>query len=219
MSSVRVKYQTLEFGKIDIHIKSLRDNQQFSDDDKEAENLGISSATWPLFGVLWPSGLVLANYMSDYNIENKRILEVGCGLAISSLVLNEREANITSSDYHPEVETFLNDNIKLNNNRVIPYERTSWNDKDDNLGKFDLIIGSDVLYERWHIEELSSFINAHAKDNCEVIVIDPGRGNHAKFTKTMATLGFSHIQFKAKNSENYLKEAFKGMIIKYTRQI
>lgn len=217
MSSYRVKYQTIEFDKMDIHIRSLRDSQEFSDDDKVAENFGVAPATWSLFGVLWNSGKVLANYMQSYNIENKKILEVGCGMALSSLVLNERLANITATDYHPEAETFLKENIKLNNNRKIPFERTSWTDEDDTLGKFDLIIASDVLYEKWHINQLAGFINAHVNEHCELVIVDPGRGNHAKFSKLMQTFGFSFIQFKAKNSEEYLEKPFKGQIIKYKR--
>ena len=37
MSSPRVKYQTIEFDNTDIHVRSLRDNQEFSDDDGIAE--------------------------------------------------------------------------------------------------------------------------------------------------------------------------------------
>lgn len=217
MSSVRIKYQTYEFDTLDIHLKTLRDNQEFSDNDNIALNLGISSATWSLFGVVWPSSKVLAHYMCDYEIKNKRILEVGCGIALTSHVLNSRNANITATDYHPEVKGFLLENTELNDAKTIPYERTSWTDEDDTLGKFDLILGSDILYEGWHINELSSFINAHAKDNCEVIIVDPGRGNHAKFTKKMISLGFLHKQFKPKNSDFYLLKPFKGQIIKYSR--
>lgn len=218
MENIRVKYNTYEFDKTDIHLKSLRDKQQYSNKDEDQLNeYGISSATWSLFGVVWPASNVLAHYMQDYDIENKRILEVGCGIALSSHLLNSRDADITATDYHPEVETFLNDNTKLNNSRGIPFERTSWIDEDDNLGRFDLIIGSDILYERWHIDELSNFINKHAKQECEVIIVDPGRGNHAKFSKAMALLGFCHIQFKAKETEEYLSKIFKGQLIKYTR--
>lgn len=217
MSSIRVKYQTIEFDEIDIHLRTLRDRQEFSDDEQVAEELGISSATWSLFGVIWPSSLVLANYMHDYNTKGKKILEIGCGMALSSLLLNEKSANITATDYHPEVEHFLEENVKLNNSKSIPFERTGWLDEDDSLGKFDLIIGSDVLYERWHIDELSSFINTHANDKSEIIVVDPGRGNHAKFSKVMISLGFSHTQFKPENSEEYLTKPFKGQIIKYSR--
>ena len=74
MSTVRYRYQTLEFEEFDLHIKSLRDANQFSDDLGEAENLGISSAQWPFFGVIWASSEVLAHEMEHYEIEGKRIL-------------------------------------------------------------------------------------------------------------------------------------------------
>jgi hypothetical protein len=35
----------VEFGREDIHVRSLRDNQQFADPDGEAADLGISSAS------------------------------------------------------------------------------------------------------------------------------------------------------------------------------
>lgn len=101
MSVVRLRYHTIEFGELDIHLRTLRDNQQFSDDEGEAEALGISSAFWPLFGIVWDSGNVLAHLMVEYEIVGLRILEVGCGIALASLVLNHRLADITATDYHP----------------------------------------------------------------------------------------------------------------------
>ena len=51
--NIRFKYQTIEFGKDDIPSKTLKDKQQFKDENKIAEKkLGISSASWSLFGVL-----------------------------------------------------------------------------------------------------------------------------------------------------------------------
>ncbi|RXJ69547.1 histidine kinase [Halarcobacter ebronensis] len=219
MSNIRVKYNTYEFDKIDIHLKTLRDKQEY-DNEKEQElnEYGISSATWSLFGVVWPASQVLAKYIKDYDVKDKRVLEVGCGIALSSHLLNSKNADITATDYHPEVESFLNDNSALNKLKDIPFKRTSWSDEDDTLGKFDLIIGSDILYERWHIEELASFVNKHAKKKCEIIISDPGRGNHAKFSKIMVTLGFSFMQFKPKKTDEYLTKAFKGQLIKYTRE-
>ncbi|BBI66650.1 hypothetical protein PKHYL_08410 [Psychrobacter sp. KH172YL61] len=47
LTTVRVHYQTIEIGNTDVC--TLRDNQQFSDPDDEALNLGICSASWPMF--------------------------------------------------------------------------------------------------------------------------------------------------------------------------
>tara|TARA_R110001592_G_scaffold33316_4_gene115623 strand:- start:4363 stop:5034 length:672 start_codon:yes stop_codon:yes gene_type:complete len=212
---MRVRYQTIEFQNVDIHVKSLRDNQEFSDPLGEAESLGISSAQWSLFGVLWDSGRVLALVMESYEISGKRILEIGCGIALSSLLLNSRHANITATDYHPEAGSFLAENVRLNQGQQIPFLRTSWQNEQDGLGKFDLLIGADILYERDHIELLSEFIERHASAKCEVVLVDPGRGNHAAFSKKMLKLGYEHSQETVQESK--LEEAFKGTILRYKR--
>jgi ETFB lysine methyltransferase len=216
MSSLRFRYQTIEFGNTDIHLRTLRDKQEFLDADDVAKKIGISSAQWSLFGVVWPSSEVLAHLMFNFDITNKRILEVGCGIALTSLLLNQRKANITATDYHPEAEDFLLQNTKLNDDNMVPFVRTGWADEITNLGQFDLILGSDLLYEDEHAELLSSFIDQHSKTKCEVIIVDPGRGRHAGFSKKMVKLGYSHNQSQPKNTD-YLDKEFKGQILRYKR--
>lgn len=217
MKNIKYKYQTIEFEDEDIHLKTLKDTQQFYDKDNQAKKLGISSAVWPIFGVVWPSAEVLANYIQDYDFKDKRILEVGCGIGLSSLLLNKLNANITATDYHPEAEKFLDANTDLNEDEEIPFIRASWEDEfQKELGKFDLIIGSDLLYERDHIELLSSFINAHANSKCTVILANPNRGHQAKFTKKMEEFGFSSSSFEPQNID-FLDSPYSGKIFKYKR--
>lgn len=216
MPVLRLRYQTIEFGDADIHVRTLRDNQQFSDDDGVASDLGISSATWPLFGVIWTSGEVLARLMLGYQVEGKRILEVGCGIALASLVLNHRVADITATDYHPEAGQFLIENVKLNNGPAIPFVRTGWADESIDLGKFNLIIGSDLLYEEDHVGDLSTFIDSHARQECEVIIVDPGRGQGNRFSKAMQELGYNPSQIKPV-STTQMSESFSGKILHYNR--
>jgi len=216
MTSLRLRYHTYEIGNADIHVRTLRDKQQFEDSDGLAARSGISSAQWPLFGIVWPSSEVLADLMKDFDIIGKRILEVGCGIGLTSLLLNQRKADITATDYHPEAEGFLVLNTRLNQENNIPFVLTDWKLKTDTLGKFDLIVGSDLLYETEHIELLSEFIHRHAKPKCEIIIVDPGRGQHARFSKKMVQLGYSHSQSKTENTD-YLEKPFKGQILRYNR--
>ncbi len=216
MTAVRICYQTIEFDNVDIHIRSLRDKQQFSDPLGEAEALGISSAQWSLFGVVWDSSRLLAHEMENFDIRGKRILEVGCGIALSSLLLNSRHADITATDYHPEAGAFLAENTRLNHAKTIPFLRTNWKDLHDGLGKFDVIIGADLLYEQQHIDLLSAFIDRHTNQQCEVMLIDPGRGKHAPFSKKMVSLGYTHSQHKPEKT-GMLTTLFKGQILRYER--
>ena len=216
MTNPRLSYQTVEFGKIDIHLCTLRDKQEFYDPEGIAEKLGIGSAIWSLFGVIWPSSLVLAHFINDYETDSKRILEVGCGMALSSLLLNKQGADITATDYHPEVDKFLQRNTLLNKDKTIAFERADWATKNDNLGLYDLIIGSDLLYEDNHIELLANFLEAHAKPTCEVIIVDPGRGRKNKLSSKMVEFGFTSSQEKPIHTD-YLDQEFKGYILKFER--
>lgn len=216
MTSLRYSYQTVEFGETDIHLRTLRDKQQFHDPEGIAEDLGISDALWSLFGVVWPSGLVLAEHLREYPIESKRILEVGCGMALTSLLLNKRSADISATDYHPEVGKFLLKNTQLNEDKPINFERADWANTSSNLGHFDLIIGSDLLYEDDHIDLLAKFIEAHSKPSCVVIIVDPGRGRKNKFSARMIGYGYSVAEIKPEQNVN-LKEVFKGRILSYKR--
>ncbi|RRJ83014.1 class I SAM-dependent methyltransferase [Aestuariirhabdus litorea] len=216
MSSPRVRYQTLEFGQIDIHLRTLRDNQEYSDPLGRAARLGISSAQWSLFGVVWPSGVVMSHYLLDHDLDGKRILEVGCGIGLSSLLLNRLSADITATDYHPEAEQFLNANTDLNQDQRIPFRRMDWKETQSSLGEFDLIIGSDLLYEEGHARLLAAFIDLHAAQACSVILVDPGRGNHNKFRKQMALSGFA-CERQPLEDTSYLEKQFKGTLSLYSR--
>lgn len=216
MTKLRLRYQTIEFGEIDIHLCTLRDNQEFYDPGGIAEELGICSASWPLFGVIWPSSLVLAHFMCDYSTGSKRILEIGCGMALSSLLLNKQCADITATDHHPEAQKFLQRNTLLNEDSDIDFEQVDWAENNDNLGLFDLIIGSDLLYEDDHVKLLANFIEGHSKPTCEVIIVDPGRGRKNKLSSRMKEFGFSSSHQKPSHT-NYLNEKFKGHILKFER--
>lgn len=213
---VRIRYQTIEINGQDIHLCTLKDNQQFADNLGEAESYGISSAQWSLFGVVWPSSEVLAYEMVNFDISGKRILELGCGIGLSSLLLNTRNADITATDIHPEAAHFIAENTRLNHSKRIPFLRTGWEEKHAGLGQFDVIIGSDILYEREHIELLAAFIERHAKQACEIILVDPGRSNHAPFSKKMIELGYQHKQWKPED-RIYATGPFKGVILNYCR--
>jgi len=210
---LKIKYKSYEFGEFDIHLRTLKDRNQFTDLDDQALELGISNAQWPIFGVVWDSGLVMAHEMLTQEIEGKKILDVGCGMAIASHLLIARGADITATDYHPEVEGFLKENILLNKSDDIKFVLEDWNTDKSKLEKFDLIIGSDLLYEVEHIELLSKFLEAHANDKCEIVITDPKRGNANKFTRSMESFGFTHTQNKSAHEKN-----FKGNIHRYLRE-
>jgi predicted nicotinamide N-methyase len=189
-----VKFETIVGTGADLLLRSLLDRQQYHDPFAEAQDLGISPAQWPLFGLLWPSARVLADAMHSFELEGKRILEVGCGLALASLVVHRRKGDITASDCHPLAAAFLLENLRLNQLPVMKYQRGDWSRANPQLGLFDLIIGSDVLYDRAQPQALSQFIDRHSASAVQVLIADPDRGNQAGFNRMMNVLGYSHSE-------------------------
>jgi len=212
----QVKFETLSIGGEDFRIRSLLDRQQYADPLGEAEAAGISSAAWPLFGLVWPSARIMAGAMQSFEIEGKRILEIGSGLALASLVLHRRHGDVTVSDCHPLTEAFLRENLRLNDLPHLAYETGNWSRANPALGRFDLIIGSDLLYDREQPKILSAFIDLHSATEVEVIILDPDRGNRTPFCREMALLGYSHAATTAASHQES-GEAYKGRFLNFRR--
>ncbi|KQW45387.1 MULTISPECIES: methyltransferase [unclassified Roseateles] len=225
MPGYQVKVQTLAIaGAADLQIRSLLDHQQFADRAGAAEALGISSAQWPLFGQVWPSGLHLAAAMAVRALpDGERILEIGCGLALASLVCHRRGAEVTASDSHPLAGVFLLENLRLNELAPMRYCHGDWSESaviaDGGAprlqGRFDLIIGSDVLYERDDGGALAAFIERHALSRCELLIVDPNRGNRAAFGRRMAGLGFEFSETLL--SAEAGRPEYRGRLMRFVR--
>ena len=177
-------------GGVDYRLRVLTDRQQYADPDGHAARLGISEAQWSLFGQCWPAGQMLAQAMHNFDIAGKRILELGCGIGLASLVLQRRGADVVASDAHPLTEPFLCYNAALNDLPAVHYRQLCWDQALPTLGSFDAIVASDVLYERGQAERLCAVIARHARPTAEVLLVDPGRGHAGRFGRLLAAEGF-----------------------------
>ncbi|MDB6061162.1 MAG: methyltransferase protein [Verrucomicrobiaceae bacterium] len=215
-AAYNTKIETHSISGTFYQIYSLKNRDQFDDPNGVAERSGISSAMWPIFGMVWPAGLVLAEIMSTYNISQLKILELGCGLGFASLIINARGGNITASDHHPLTETFMTENSRINSFPSIRYQACDWSNPITTLGKFDLIIGSDLLYEPHHPELLARFINLHANKATQIIIVNPKRRQQANFKRRMTTLGYS-TAFENSSEKQFIDHGFKGKIFTFSR--
>lgn len=230
MPGYHTKTESISFPDCaDLSIRSLLDHQQFSDPLGAALALGISSATWPLFGLLWPSGQMLAERLSRRVVGTERILEVGCGLGLASLVGHRRGADITASDHHPLAGAFMAHNTALNALSPLPYRHGDWaaqqythlrgSTEDLTLvnGLYDLIIGADLLYDRNASLQLAPFIDSHAHAVAEVWIIDPDRSNRGAFHRGMEAAGFERREERLDRVETAQHSAYKGRLLTYWR--
>lgn len=216
MPGYLVKTETVTVAGAEYVIRSLLDLRQSAGPSGNATPAGMSAATWSQFGNLSPSAHVLARAMHSFDLTGKRVLEIGAGLALASLVIHRREGDITASDWHPLSRSFLDENLTLNALGPLRHDDGPWADDHPALGEFDLIIGSDVLVERQQPDELANFIDRHAAPTVEVIIVDPDRGHRVAFCRAMTGLGY---EFSAQTAEPTLEngDAFKGRFLNFKR--
>ena len=200
----------------DFTLRALSDLHQYSDPEGDADRAGISSATWCLFGQVWPAGIVLAEALGQMDLAGKRVLEVGCGLGLSTLVMQARGGDVTASDHHPLAEAFLLRNAELNGLPPPRYVDFPWDSPRPDLGDFDLIVGADVLYERGHAASLLGVVARHGSDAGEVIIADPGRGNSGAFGTGMRNLGYEFSEQRCAFSEGEVPP-FRGRLLSWRR--
>jgi predicted nicotinamide N-methyase len=219
-------------GAADLVMRSLLDREQFSDPLGVAARQGISSAAWPMFGLLWPSGAQLAARIASRPMQaGERLLEVGCGLALASLVGHRRGSDVTASDCHPLTGAFLAENLRLNDLAPMKYRHGHWagrlpdglpaDDPSIVQGRFDLIFGSDLLYDRDAGIALAGFIERHASARAEVWIVDPDRGNRPVFNRLMSARGFELVEERLDTRADSLGAAplpaYRGRLLSYRR--
>ena len=136
---------------------------------------------------------------------------------------------MTASDCHPLAEAFLQENLRLNGLPPMKYRHGQWGAAPDSSalaghevqGEFDLIIGSDLLYERDPAGSLAAYIHLHATPLAEVFIVDPDRGNRPAFNREMADLGFGRVEHRLTHSLPVgagTSSRYKGRLLAYRRR-
>lgn len=196
--SYKLKITQEKIGKTELTLECLEDLNHTIDTLFEyLERSGqpqLLETLCPYFGVIWPSGRALAEHMSSLGPEllrGARILEVGCGLALPSLVTSKLGADVTATDFHPEVSRFLERNIALNQIESLRYLKLDWTrDLAPAQPGYDWVIGSDVLYERQHSEQVAQVVARQVAPGGTILIADPGRPYLQNFADALKREGF-----------------------------
>ena len=101
----------------------------------------------PYWAELWPAATALAEALPD--VGGLRVVELGCGLGVPSLVAAARGADVTATDWAEDAIELLRANAARNGLGLVAEVRDwrlPWPDR------FDLALAADVLYEQRNVE-------------------------------------------------------------------
>ena len=162
--------------------------------DQDALLAGITDEAeidrFPFGLLLWASALGLAERFAEEPglVAGKRVLEIGAGgVGLPGLVAAHLgAAHVVQTDYHDESLALLAHNAAANGfaGRVTP-ERGDWRNW-QNVGEpFDVVLGSDVLYERTLHDALLSLLPTLVAPGGWLLLSDPLRPQGLAFVERL----------------------------------
>jgi predicted nicotinamide N-methyase len=151
--------------------EELLDERAFEDDE-----------FLPYWAELWPSALALAKALAPRSLRGARTLELGCGLGLVSIAAALAGGRVTATDWSDESLRFTAGNAGRNGVEVETM-KVDWSHPDSILERapWQLVIASDILYERRNVDQLLRILPRLVDERGEVLIADPGRAASVRF--------------------------------------
>jgi predicted nicotinamide N-methyase len=142
----------------------------------------------PYWAQLWPSAIVLARATARLHPAGRRVLELGCGLGLPSIVAALEGASVLATDWSPDAVAFAAANASRNG-AALRTAVCSWTDPQALLAgaPWDLVLAADVLYETRNVDQLLELLPQVVDDCGEVLIADPGRRPAERFLRATST--------------------------------
>ncbi|HYR09470.1 MAG TPA: methyltransferase domain-containing protein [Longimicrobium sp.] len=157
----------------------------------------------PYWAELWPSARALARYLLEDGSAKVRecesakvdawtgvrVLELGCGVALPSLALASRGADVVATDWYDDALLFARANAERNGLPPLRTESLDWRQPRGGWG-YDLVIAADVLYEQRNGPVLAALLPRVTAPGGTVLIADPGRVYAGDFFRLMRDTGW-----------------------------
>ncbi len=145
----------------------------------------------PYYTRVWESARALAEAMAARPglWPGRRVLELGCGLGLPSLVAARLGADVTATDFHPHNGPLLLASARENGLSRLRYERMDWR-RPHLSGTFDILLGSDLIYEGEMVQPLVDCVRRYCRPGGLLLFADPGRKHLQQACTALERAGF-----------------------------
>jgi len=132
--------------------------------------------------------------LSQLRVPGRRLLELGCGLGLVSLAAIRAGFDVTTTDYYEEALAFTELNACHNNLPPPAMRLVDWRRFPDDLGRFDLVVASDVLFEKPNIPLIAAAFSRTLAPGGRGLLTDPGRPPAAAFPAECERHGLRFVE-------------------------
>ena len=154
----------------------------------------VKDEQMPYWAEIWPSAITLSSFIADeLSLEGLRVVEIGAGVGMASVVAAWKGASVLTTDYSLEALRFARYNA-LKNSVTLECERLDWRLVQCSE-QFELLFAADVLYERVNLLPIVTAIDKLLKPDGAAYIADPRRRLAEQFLELAAENNFSITPF------------------------
>jgi predicted nicotinamide N-methyase len=178
---------SVEDATVDAHTFSIL--KPANSDDLIREEDFVRDERLPYWADLWPSSIILAGKLLELEGHGKTALELGCGVGLSTLAATSAGFDVLSTDYYEDALDVTRANVFRNLGTIARTRLVDWRHLPKDLGTFDLVFASDVLYEKEYAELLPVLLRGLLAPGGMALIADPGRVAAPVFVEACAAHG------------------------------
>jgi predicted nicotinamide N-methyase len=164
---------SVEDATVDAHTFSIL--KPANSDDLIREEDFVKDERLPYWADVWPSSIILAGKLMELQGAGKSALELGCGVGLSTLAATSAGFDVLSTDYYEDALDVTRANVFRNLGKLARTRLVDWRHLPEDLGTFDLVFASDVLYENEYAELLPALLQGLLASGGIARIADPGR--------------------------------------------
>jgi predicted nicotinamide N-methyase len=143
-----------------------------------------------------PAASALSRYLTQaFQFEKKKglwALIIGSGVGLEGIALSKMGYNVAFFDHIPDSLELVSKNCLLNDVKSFQTICCCWQDSKtiENIGKYDLVIGSDILYYPDEWNWIESLLNIALKPKGMALFSEPIRSDSMDFFRHLAKTGY-----------------------------
>ncbi len=196
--NIETNTENYRFGSYHFKIRRISDLDKLIDRISDAEF--EKDERLPYWAELWPAAIGLCRFLAEHEelVGNKSILELGCGLGLTSLVISAlKPRRFLATDYEADALQLTKLNFKLNDRlppqtALLDWRTPDWDEQ------FEVIVASDIAYEERFFEPLARLFGKMLRPGGQIIIAEPGRPVARNFFDLLKSYGYqSTIQTRS----------------------
>jgi predicted nicotinamide N-methyase len=148
----------------------------------------------PYWAELWPASRILSETLLATNGAGQTLLELGCGAGLVATCASLAGYAVTATDYYDDALRFTRANAWRNGAEPPQTQLLDWRALPEQRARYDVIVASDVLYERPYGALVAKTIEAFLAPAGRALVADPGRVARENFLQASGQIGLGIVE-------------------------